>query len=332
MVLSSVSNSLTQGQSKKQASNCLQRYPSGDIQVKLYADLSEKAFLNDKVDELIFWHCLRAINQNGCGYLLGRNLDEILAPLETFGYSRSAAYRQLAKGEGKFWQTIQSPRHTVVKIYSLKTVAMILSTTLDGDKHARLIPAAAFSTIAQRRAQLYASLSKPEGIRANPVTRENLTTRTGVNKRRQRRYEKKAGVKRTNNYESQSDGNITSPVWAEYHSLNKSTGVVKTYRKHRRLPNIYHSQQQPGCRGQATQVHKVLKKREQGLLGKRSESSSPHGGAAQLIKVMKVFFPSCKALLRGFRSTQGHDRQGFCLIRNPFRVIPNRLEWLCVAN
>jgi len=300
--------------------------------VKLYADLSAAAFLKKQTVELSFWHCLRAINANGCGYLLGRNLEEILAPLETFGYSRSTAYRHLARGRDKFWGVIETPRRAVVKIYSLKVVATTLMTTLDGDKHARLIPAAAFSTLAQRRAQLYASLSKPEGIRVNPVTRENLTTRTGVNERQQRRYEKKAGVKRTNNYESQRDGDITSPVWAEYHSLNKSTGVVKTYRKHRRLPNIYHSQQQPGCRGQATQVHKVLKKREQDLLGKRSESSSPHGGAAQLIKVMKVFFPSCKALLRGFRSTQGHDRQGFCLIRNPLRVIPNRLEWLCVAN
>ena len=199
--------------------------------VRLVADLSAAAFRKHQDKELALWHCLRALNDTGAGYL---SLERAVGGLrDIFDYSRRSIFRQLAKGESLFWERIATKRGSVIKIYSLKQVALMFNTLLFNHIRFYEVPAAKFDTLKHRRLALWASIYKPDGIKANPISHDSLTDYTGVQKRTQILYNKEADVRRTPCYRP---------------SCNQ-----------KRLPNIYHHKQAPGHKGMLPRVRRFLK-------------------------------------------------------------------------
>ena len=203
-----------------------------DLKVRLVADLSAAAFKTHQDKELALWHCLRCLNSNGSGYL---DLEVAIEGLKlAFGYSRRSIFRLLAKGEGQFWHRIYAVRAPVIKIYGIKSVFVYFAIQLNNTARFVEVGADRFNTLKKRRLALWLSIPKPRGIRANPISRQSLEDYTGVNERRQQRYDKEARVKRQ----------------ATWRPQNKEQP---------RLPNIYHSPVVPGPRGMLLKVRRYLK-------------------------------------------------------------------------
>jgi hypothetical protein len=94
--------------------------------------------------------------------------------------------------------------------------------------------------VAKARAELYAAIHKPQGIKGNPMSRQTITGMTGLDKVQQRRYEILAKVKRTLCYGvfniHNSTGNTIEPEKQEIFSRSKGFREIN-----KRLGNIYHS-------------------------------------------------------------------------------------------
>ncbi len=96
-----------------------------DYRVRLVADLSASAFKTKQTRELALWHCLRALNYAGTGYL---GLETAIEGLcSVFGYRSRTIFRTLALGEGVFWDRIATKRGTTIKIKALKDVVLMLN-------------------------------------------------------------------------------------------------------------------------------------------------------------------------------------------------------------
>ena len=284
-------------------------------QIKLYADLSAAAFKNKLEDELALWHVLQSLNvaNGGCGDITASSFNDVAGQLAAFGYGPRTAFRQLNEGNGKFFRLCLIKGRAVIKIYGLVTVCRSLGIDrLTMDRHARLVNASSFNSLKKRRSQLFASVFKPEGVRANPMTRNTITTLTGLSRAQQKRYGKAAGIKHTPNFEVQpvteTDSRmITVPM--------QVAGKSRIYTVPRRLGNIYHTSQVSGRKGQTGSVQKALRSTKASLLSE---------GA---LLVRKAFFTSLKRLTRYYNGLMGQSREGFYLVRNNKRAIRGRLEW-----
>ena len=213
------------------------------LRVRLVADLSASAFRTRQTKELALWHCLRALNTRGTGQI---SVEKAVYGLgQYFGYSRRTIFRLLEQGEGVFWQRIAKKRGSVVKIYGLKRVCVMFDTPLFNTARFYEVPAEKFDTLKKRRLALWASVHKPKGIKANPISRASLEEYTGVQRRTQIRYDQEGPVRRTPNYRPQCE--------------------------QKRLPNSYHNKQEPGHKGMLPRVRRSLKsfKTDEAKLEKR---------------------------------------------------------------
>ena len=213
-----------------------------NVKVRLVPDLSAAAFKSKRDKELAMWHCLRSLNVTASGYI---SLDEALEGLTgTFGYSQSTAYRILNKGESQFWQRIDAKRGCVIKIYGIKIICLMFGTSLLDTARFYDVPADKFTTLKDRRLALWQSIHKPKGVKANPISRQSIEVKTGVQKRQQIRYDKAASIKRT--------------------------ACFRVRHEQPRMPNIYHSNQLPGHKGMLPKVRRFLKSfKTDEALGKR---------------------------------------------------------------
>jgi len=282
--------------------------PQGGYIVRLVPDLSASAFRNKKLNELSLWYCLRSLNYWGSGKMSLELAKEGLK--NEFGYTPRILARHLALGNGSFWDITSQKWGSQIKIYALKTVCQYLSTFLDGNKYYRDLPAERFNTLRARRSQLFASIYKPQGIQANPMSRASIEEYTGLNKIQQRRYEQEAKVKRTPTYAMQKaqDGKIV-PIKQEIFTKRKGFGQVD-----KREGNIYHSKQQASSPG-------MLRRIRQELIGKKSlipdEAKRP---------LVRRFFKGVRGLVKQFLGRKGIN-EGYYLIPNTKRLIKGRLEW-----
>jgi len=242
------------------------------------------------------------------------NIDVAVQGLvEIFGLSRETAYRTLKRGNGHYFDIYSQKGRARIKIYALKRVCEGLAIQGLTDRHFRDIPASQFKGSARARAELYASIHKPEGIKGKPVSRESLENRTGLHKVQQIRYEKEAGIKRTYNaamYQGNDPlgGNGYKPLKQEIYSNKKGHREIN-----KRLPNSYHTRQQASSIGMLGKVSRKLA--ETSLIPKEAP------------RLSKRYFPSfrrlCKALMRRCQN----DKEGYYLVDPCNRVIPGRLEW-----
>ena len=273
------------------------------LTIRLVPALSATALKQGKTNELALWHCLRAINHWGSSMLDVEMAIEQL--INVFHYSRRTAYRHLAQGEGCFWHRYTQKGRSVLAIEGLNNVAEYLTTPVYGDRHFRNIEPGEFRSLKQRRAQLYASIHKPEGIIANPISRQSIEESTGLHKVQQRRYEKASRVHRTPTYAMYGLGNTFLP--------QKQLIVTreKQYYVNKRLGNIYHSKQEPGSKGM---LRKVSYRRNEGSLILAEAPMSQ----------LKRFFPRLKQLLMAWRTraSDAHYR-----VPQSKTSIRGRVEW-----
>jgi len=200
-------------------------------QVRLVADLSAAAFRTKQTRELALWHCLRALNYSGSGYL---GLETALQGLcQVFGYRQRTIFRTLSLGEGLFWHRIGTNRGSTIKIEGIKNLCVMFNTQLFNTIRWYDVPAEKFQTLKLRRLALWASIQKPKGIKSNPISRDTVRDYTGVERRTQQLYDRDAEVKRT-------------PCFRPEHEQP-------------RLPNIYHNKSEPGPKGMLVKVRRFMK-------------------------------------------------------------------------
>ena len=281
------------------------------LRVRLIPDISAKGLKDHKATELSLWYCLRAINHWGSGVL---DMEFALqALIDTFGYNRRTVYRQLAKGESIFWTVIPQNGTSRIYIHGISKVANDLQIHWT-QRYFREVSVERFNTACKRRAELYASIHKPAGTRANPMSRACITSMTGLSKGQQRRYEIVAGIKRTPNYAVVFQG--TGRSHTVYPEKMIVEGKSREYTINKRLGNIYHTRQSMSSRGQLKGLPSVSKEVRSSISG---EARRPN---------WKRFFKSYKALMRvlsGRREEEEH--QGYYLVNNGYRSVRGRLEW-----
>lgn len=281
--------------------------------VKLLPDLSAAAFRQKLTLELITWHRLRYLNTTGSGFIsIERAIEGLVSE---FNSTPRTALRQINEANGKFLTINPSNRGPVIQIYALKRVCQYLNTTLT-DLHWRIVGVEHFNSTGKAKAQLYASIFKPKGIRANPVSRETITERTGLHKMQQRRYEQKAHIKRNSNYACYKDN---SPLGeAKYKPVKQDihTRAGGHYQVNKKLGNIYHTDQGVGCKGMLRRVNVELKR-----------SCTPDEAPT----LIKQFYSSFKNLTKAIMRRTKTPKEGYYLVNSGYRTIPGRLEWCYYA-
>lgn len=282
--------------------------------VRLIPDISTAAWRNKKVKEAALWYALRSLNATGSGVVfLDQALDDLI---QNFGYSRRSAYRHLQQGNGSFFAIYTDKGRTRIKIYGVKAVCEYLNTYLDRYKHFIDIPVNHFLTAKDRRLRLWETIHKPQGIRANPISRDTIAELTGVEKRQQIRNDKQAKVKRTANHALCKGNKGLQPVRHEI--------VTKTacYYVNKRLPNIYHCKYTPGNVGMLRKVQKHLL-REQRSLNVGEATNFTSQVFCHLANLTKRYFNGIRQLVR----CKKHEEVSYTLIRSNQRRIKGRLEW-----
>ena len=284
----------------------------GPFFVRFIPDLSAAALRQKKHKELALWYRLRVLDRPGTG-VLSHELA-IRGLVETFGYSPRTAYRQLELAEGRLWRRSTHRTGPVIEIYGLKTACEYLGTWLNqADRHFRELPASQFQ-LGQERAQLYASIHKPQGIRANPISRQSIEEYTGLDKCQQLRLEKKARVRKTNSAGvcQVIDKDGRTRVVPERQLI---VTRAKQYEVNKRLPNIYHSQAGASSKGMLKKVGSKLRR-----------SLIPDEAVPT-----KRYFKGHKSLLQAvkehFRKEHYLPFEGYRLLRNSDRLIRGRIEW-----
>lgn len=279
--------------------------------IRFVPDISAECLRCRHTNELSLWYCLRAINRSGSGTLDLRLALQTLTG--TFGYTKRTVYRQLSGGHDIFWTIISQNTASRIYIHGISTVARLLQVR-PTQKYFREVLTERFNTASKRRAEVYASVFKPWGVRANPISRASIKAITGVTKSRQRRYEAVAGIKRTPNYAMTFSGTGAD------HRVEPETMVVKgksrEYVVPKRLGNTYHSGQTQGCQGQL-----------KGLPSASKAVRSSESGEART-SPSRRFFKSHKRLV-GELSKRGDvaEHQGYYLLNNAYRSRKGRMEW-----
>ncbi|MFC1984195.1 hypothetical protein ACFLVO_04215 [Chloroflexota bacterium] len=289
--------------------------PQAQHNVKLYPDLNVSALKSKEVKVLALWYCLRTLNSTGSGAIdLGDAIQDLQAE---FHYSHNTLAEHLNQGEGKLWARKVGKWGSRIELYSLQTAYKYFTITHKIDNHPRIIPTKQFQSIGLRNAWIYSAIYRPDGIQANPISRQTLAEITGLSRVQQRRYEKTTKVNRTPQSEMivtlDSLGHISKVENKRIHVLSKG----KLVEINKRLGNIYHSRAKSSARGMLHKVKAVTR-----------DNRSFENGEALLVR---RFFASvrryCKALLRDSGRVSAPS---YSLIPKSCRKIPGRMEWGCL--
>jgi hypothetical protein len=167
---------------------------------------------------------------------------------------------------------------------------------------------------AGKRAALYCAFFKPQGVIANPISRESIKAATGLGRRQQRRYERQAGIKRVANFGCVEVEGRLVPLLLPVESKRK-----KSF-KQKRI-NIYHSPGKLCPRGMCKRVNDLLKGSCSGEAPLRS----------------KRWFRTGKSLLKTpvthrkpSTTSPVRHKEPFVLVSPWQRLVPGRMEW-CLA-
>jgi hypothetical protein len=272
--------------------------------IRLIPELSVAA-LRAKLDkELSLWYCLRAINHWGSGRL--DHTKTIDALTHDFHYSKSAAYRILRQGAGKFWDIRDIEVSRIIYLRGLEKTASYLQSRCHG--HFLEIAIEDFvgdanHRVAAQRSWLYASFHRPQGADASPISRASVHKATGVGRRSQQRYEK-VTVKSIENFaDKQQDGKLV-PI------LELVSGKRRQWLVHKQLGNTYRCMANKGARGMLSKVNTAV------------TQSFVRGEAW----VNRRFFTSVKSYLK----SPNRYPDSYLLVNPKGRMQSTRSEW-CLA-
>ena len=225
-----------------------------EYSVRLEPDLSAAAFKTKQTKEYALWACLRSLNLSGSGYIGLETALEMLP--QVFGYRQRTIFRTLAIGEGVFWHRIATKRGTTIKIEGIESICMMLNTRLLNTARWYIVPADKFCSLKQRRLAIWASIQKPKGMKANPISRDSIADYTSVPRRTQQFYDKHGEVTRTPCYRPE-------------------------YKAQPRLPNIYHNKSVSGPKGMLVKVRRLMKSF---ITDEAIESRTYFGSIRQMMK------------------------------------------------
>lgn len=258
--------------------------------------------------QLILWYCLRSIDAGtGRGVLL---LDDAIEVLEKhYGYKRRTTYKHLRAGIGAYWKIHHSTRNgqTYIIISSLYKVASYLDAGLTKGAHfveIRIADLPPSSHTQARRAILYNIGIGPtfNRERNDPISRQSLEEKTGVQERQQRRYdalqEQRQGFpvrEATKSYYREPE---TFKLRTYKRIVDKGLTSVETIQ----LPNRYRTWYTGSSRGMLRRVSSMLNGRDKSL--KSGEANAPEGQQRRYYSGFKAYY---NAHMRG----QNTERECF---------------------
>lgn len=160
--------------------------------VKTYPDLNIAAMQTKQDRELAIWYLLRFLDPEGNAKV---PRDRFLRFIQDNSImSQDNAKRRLRRGHGIFWDLVKMPKGVQIQYRSLKNLSAhfgILPRKLPVG-----IPLEAFKGLGNARAYLYATWLN-QG--SNPISRQSIERDTGLPKKTQLRYEKRAKVAKEKN-------------------------------------------------------------------------------------------------------------------------------------
>ena len=276
--------------------------------IRLIPNLSVASLQHGLDKELSMWYCLRAINYWGSGRLeLKMAVDALTL---WFHYSKSTVYRILGSGTGIFWDERPIPgiNRLEIKIRGLKKVARYFDTRC-GRYFLEISPqdfiGAGNNRVSVQRSWLYAAFHKPQGTKAQPISRASIQEATGINRRSQQRYDKATVIHVANYAETQDSLGKFSPI------LELVDGKCRQWLVHKRLGNTYFCRAQRGGVGMLRKVNDAV------------SQSFKRGEACHL----RRFFITARSFLQ---CRQRHE-DSYIVVPAANRRITRRTEW-CHAN
>ncbi|MCI0393775.1 MAG: hypothetical protein L0332_24505 [Chloroflexi bacterium] len=238
--------------------------------IRLYPDLTLAMLRRKQAAAGRLWLLLRHLDRDGQGWLhiaaIREKLCDPQAPLRLCGWRQLR--NLIRQGEGIFWQ----PDKERLWLKSTARVAAALGVTRLSLRPVAVPVAALVGTIGQVRAHFYATFHSGRGReqrgrraggngrgRAMPVARATLQRVSGVSRRSQQAYERRAAVKVQFNY---AVGEVATPEESQARGWQHGRALftIQDYRRRQRrqeknylawqLPNSYsgvHDQQPKGA-------------------------------------------------------------------------------------
>lgn len=195
--------------------------------VRVYGELSAAAFQRGEDLPLAMWYALRALNTSGSGVL---DYGRALTSLTEYGYTEGTARRHLRQGLGTYWTfEAADDGRTQIRLFSLLRISAALGVS-------RLswpveVAARAFRGLKRRRAAMFVAWLAHR--KDKPISRQSITTATGLGRRRQQRYDTIAHTGKRPNWAFSEDHSGLHP-WPE-----RLEGKSQLYWQIRQLPNSF---------------------------------------------------------------------------------------------
>lgn len=229
--------------------------------IRMIPEFNIAALNQGKDIELMFWYCLRASDTTGCGHVyLMQALDYFT---RCFGYSERTFYRHLAMGRGKLWSLYENQGATI-QIWGAETAFRYLGITA-ATRHVEID----VKTLLRypRKSLLWnTGAYRPFGTgRSNhPISRQSLAGVTGIEKRKQQRYDKSADTPLSENLLKEKDL-VTKKVYQSIRWVSsKAAGKLIPVKD--QLGNTYFSHATRSNRGQLKKLSKLVAERKGSLL------------------------------------------------------------------
>ncbi|MDX1615376.1 MAG: hypothetical protein R3300_13770 [Candidatus Promineifilaceae bacterium] len=174
-----------------------------DTTIRLYPELALAILREKEVATGRIWLLLRHLDESGQGWIsfaaARQQLTASESPLRVCGWRQLR--KLLARGEGLFWQRAAQR----IWLRSVPKVAARLGLSRLQGRPIALPLAIVLASIGTVRAHFYASFhSGRQGAnnqrRQKPISRATLSRKCGISRRTQRKYERRAGVRRRPNY------------------------------------------------------------------------------------------------------------------------------------
>jgi len=227
---------------------------------------------------LLLWYCLRSIDSDtGRGFLLFDTTLDILK--DQYGYKRSTAYNHLAAGNGAYWNIHHSTRNgkTYIIINSLFKVAVHLGANITSKTRFTHIEASELpdsSHTHERRAILYdtGAYRTFDAKRNDPISRQSLERKTGIQRRTQQRYDNtQAGKGNLVKQETKAYSRDPSNYKLRKHSriVDKGHYLVQTIT----LPNRYSTPYLNSSKGMLRNVSSMLNRGDKSLLSGKANAA-----------------------------------------------------------
>lgn len=279
------------------------------MKLRFIRELNLAVLIQKKGGRLFLWYCLRAIDTKGHGMVDFTPTLEAL--VRDFNYSKSTAYRILM-GKG-FWDIRQRPEAdgtttTRIKIWGIKQLCLYLGISLSHHTHHIEIPLESVPKTGKSALLWSTGIYKPIGVPANPICRQSLEEMTGIERRKQQRWDSQANT-------------LRAPTKAKYHDpqthklrpilqeiITGKGSKKKRYRIQKQLGNIYHSRGDRAARGQLKKIAKALDRNSESF---NTDGPGLPGGASPSTSIVRRYFKSVRDYVRAHQKGKAGE-EGYC--------------------